>query len=94
MTLTLKSAATVPWKDPLPDGATPTVVYFGRDDQGVGAVQVAVATVAARPTKSAMTAMWKTRGQNTAMPVVVAAVNGDGVWLHGPDEKGPERSTR
>jgi hypothetical protein len=87
MTLTLKSSSTVPWKDPLPDGATPTVVHFGRDDQGVGAVQVAVATLTARPTKGAMTAMWKTRGQNTAMPVVVAAVAGDGVWLHGPDEK-------
>lgn len=87
MTLMLKSSTSVPWKDALPDDATPTVVHFGRDDQGVGAVQVAVADVVARPTKGALTAMWKTRGQNTAMPVVVAAVSGDGVWLHGPDEK-------
>lgn len=87
MTLTLKSTTMVPWKDNLPDGATPTIVHFGRDEMGVGAVQVAVANVANRPTKSALTAMWKTRGHNTAMPVVVAAVARDGVWLHGPDEK-------
>lgn len=87
MTLTLKSTTTVPWKDTLPDGAIPTIVHFGRDEMGVGAVQVAVANVAIRPTKGTLTAMWKTRGQNTAMPVVVAAVARDGVWLHGPDEK-------
>ena len=87
MTLTLSSTNSVPWKDTLPDGATPITVHFGRDELGVGAVQIAVATVPAHPTKGALTAMWKTRAQNSAMPVVVAALAPDGVWLHGPDEK-------
>jgi hypothetical protein len=87
MNLTLSSTNSVPWKDTLPDGAMPTTVHFGRDELGVGAVQIAVATVPSHPTKGALTAMWKTRAQNSAMPVVVAALAPDGVWLHGPDEK-------
>jgi len=57
-TLNLSGAHTVQWKDALPDGATGTIVVFGRDEAQVGAVQIAVATTPSRPTKSALTAMW------------------------------------
>jgi hypothetical protein len=79
--LDLSGVRSVPWKDALPDGAEPQQVHFGRDTTGVGEVQIAVATVTSRPTKAQLTAMWATRGTKTAMPVVVAAVGAEGVWL-------------
>lgn len=79
--LELGGVRAVAWKDALPDGAEPQHVHFGRDTSGVGEVQIAVATVTGRPTKADLAAMWKTRGAKTAMPVVVAAVSSDGVWL-------------
>ncbi|RQP13349.1 MAG: hypothetical protein EAS51_00085 [Microbacteriaceae bacterium] len=85
--LNVVGSRSVPWKDALPEGVSGSEVIFGRDDAGVGAVQIAVASATVRPTKGTLTAMWKTRGQNVAMPVIVAAVAPEGVWLHGPDEK-------
>ena len=79
--LELGGVRAVDWKDALPDGAEPEQVHFGRDASGVGEVQIAVATVTGRPTKADLAAMWKTRGAKTAMPVVVAAVGADGVWM-------------
>ncbi|MFB8146643.1 Eco57I restriction-modification methylase domain-containing protein [Microbacterium sp. NPDC056003] len=67
----------------LPEGLTPVEVVFGQDDTGVvGEVQVAVATATSRPTKALMDAAWKTRGANTAMPVLVVAVQGDSAWVY------------
>ena len=79
--LDLEGVRSVPWKDALPDGAKAHEVHFGRDTSGVGEVQIAVATVSNRPTKGQLAAMWSTRGTKTAMPVVVAAVGTEGVWL-------------
>jgi len=79
--LELGGVRAVAWKDALPDGAEPQQVHFGRDTSGVGEVQIAVATVTGRPTKADLAAMWKTRGAKTAMPVVVAAVGVDSVWM-------------
>ncbi|MFC0681768.1 Eco57I restriction-modification methylase domain-containing protein [Lysobacter korlensis] len=84
----LLSTRSIPWKDELPHPAVAGSVHFGRDEMGVGEVQVAVASISARPTKGALEAMWRTRGTKTAMPFVVAAVAPDGVWLYGPDGNG------
>lgn len=79
----LTGARTISWTANLPEGLSPEEVVFGRDDTGaVGEVQIAVATASARPTKAMMDAAWKTRGANTAMPVLVAAVRGDTAWVY------------
>jgi hypothetical protein len=86
MTLELTGARTIPWKDALPAGLTAVEVVFGRDETGVGEVQVAVATASARPTKGLLETAWRTRGINTAMPVVVAAIHHEGVWFFDAQE--------
>lgn len=79
----LAGARTIPWTTKLPEGLTPVEVVFGQDDTGVvGEVQVAVATATSRPTKALMDAAWKTRGANTAMPVLVVAVQGESAWVY------------
>ncbi|MFG6491272.1 Eco57I restriction-modification methylase domain-containing protein [Microbacterium sp. P03] len=80
--LELSGANTISWSASLPEGITPIEVVFGHDDTGVGEVQIAVATATVRPTKAMMDAAWKTRGLNTAMPVLVAAAHRDGVWIY------------
>ena len=81
--LQLTGARTIPWATTLAAGLSPVEVVFGQDDTGaVGEVQVAVATSTVRPTKAVLDAAWKTRGANTAMPVVVAAVHGDSAWVY------------
>lgn len=79
--LELNGLRTIPWKNDLPSGLTAVEVVFGQDDTGVGEVQIAVARASAKPTKAHLTTAWHTRAQNTTMPVVVAAVHADGVWL-------------
>jgi hypothetical protein len=81
--LQLTGARTIPWATTLADGLSPVEVVFGQDDtRAVGEVQVAVATSTVRPTKAVMDAAWKTRGANTAMPVLVVAVQGDSAWVY------------
>ena len=75
--LELEGTRTIPWNESFPAGITADRVYFGRDETGVGEVQLAVAAVTSRPTKGVLEAMWKTRSANTAMPVVVAAVGSE-----------------
>lgn len=82
MSLELNGERSIPWRDALPAGLTAREVVFGRDAIGVGEVQVAVADASVRPTKSLLDPAWKTRGTTIAMPVVVAAVHSDGVWLY------------
>ena len=77
----LNGANSVPWSDHKVEGAVTDRVYFGRDESGVGEVQVAVASVTVKPTKALLADLWKTRGTKSAMPVVVAAVASDGVWI-------------
>lgn len=82
MALELEGERTIPWRDQLPTGLTATEVVFGRDETGVGEVQVAVAAATARPTKTLLDPAWRMRGAKVAMPVIVAAVHADGVWLY------------
>lgn len=80
--LDLTGARSIAWRDELPSGLTGVEVVFGRDDSDVGEVQIAVASASTRPTKAMLEQAWKTRGAAVAMPVVVAAVHADGVWLY------------
>lgn len=81
--LQLTGARKIPWATTLADGLSPVEVVFGQDDtEAVGEVQVAIATSTVRPTKAVMDAAWKTRGANTAMPVLVVAVQGDLAWVY------------
>lgn len=82
MSLALHGERSIPWRDALPTGLTPREVVFGRDASGVGEVQVAIAEASVRPTKTLLDPAWKTRGMTVAMPVIVAAVHTDGVWLY------------
>jgi hypothetical protein len=84
--LSLTGARVIPWKDELPAGFVPVRVVFGRDDIQVGEVQVAVATSSVRPNKGMLEAAHKKRAANTAMPVILAIVHADGVWLFDGDE--------
>ncbi|MBX3077966.1 MAG: hypothetical protein KF692_01870 [Cryobacterium sp.] len=84
--LALTGSRTIAWNDELPQGLTALEVVFGRDETSVGEVQVAVAKATTRPTKGQLDTAWRTRGLKTAMPVVVAAVHADGVWLYDAKE--------
>lgn len=79
--LPLDATHTIDWTDPLPTGLTAQRVHFGRNESGVGPVQVAILTAGTRPTKAALSAAWRLRGTGTTMPVLVAAVHPEGVWL-------------
>ncbi len=80
--LQVKGTTNVPWNDVKVDGATAQSVHYGRDESGVGEVQVAVATITGKPTKALMNELWKIRGVKSAMPVVVAAVAPEGVYIY------------
>lgn len=79
--LQVKGTTNVPWNDVKVDGAVAQSVHYGRDESGVGEVQVAVATITGKPTKALMNELWKIRGVKSAMPVVVAAVAPEGVYI-------------
>lgn len=79
---------TVAWSN-APAGAAQAEVVFGRDDAGAGGVQVGMARLAARPTKGVLDELWKSRGTKAQMGFVVAAVAGDGVWIHYPSADAP-----
>lgn len=80
--LQVKGTTNVPWNDVKVDGAAAQSVHYGRDESGVGEVQVAVATITGKPTKALMNELWKIRGVKSAMPVVVAAVAPEGVYIY------------
>lgn len=84
MSLELEGTNSIAWKAGLPDGLTPVEVVFGRDEIGVGEVQVAVATAKAKPTKGMLEVAWKDRGAGSGDPVIVAAEYGTDVWILGP----------
>lgn len=80
--LQIKGTTNVPWNDVKVYGAVAQSVHYGRDESGVGEVQVAVATITGKPTKALMNELWKIRGVKSAMPVVVAAVAPEGVYIY------------
>lgn len=48
-----------------------------------------MARFAARPTKGVLDELWKSRGTKAPMGFIVAAVAGDGVWIHYPSAGAP-----
>ena len=85
--LNLHGSNVVPWSN-APSGATEAEVVFGRDDADAGALQVGMARVVSRPTKGVLDELWKSRGTK-ALGFIVAAVTGDGVWIHYPSADAP-----
>lgn len=79
--LNLRAERRIAWQADLPEGVTPIAVLFGRDESGVGEVQVAIVAAGSRPTKQVLEGVHRARSSSTTMPVVVAAVHGALVTL-------------
>ncbi len=79
--LNLRAERRIAWQADLPEGVTPIAVLFGRDESGVGEVQVAIVAAGSRPTKQMLEGVHRARSSSTTMPVVVAAVHGALVTL-------------
>lgn len=84
----LTGASTVAWSvEKPPAGSIPEFVYLGRDDAGLGPIQVALATVSTPPSKETMRALHALRKGKANIQLVVGAVLGDRIWIFGPDER-------
>jgi hypothetical protein len=84
----LNAAQTIAWAIPKPPvGCTPVVVYIGRDDSGVGAIQVALANVTAPPSRETLRVLHLARKGKSNVQLIVGAVFGELIWLFGPDER-------
>ena len=84
----LEAIQRIVWSIPKPPmGCTPSAIYIGRDDSGVGAIQVAIAFVTSPPSKEIMRALHAARKGKSIIQVVVGAVLGNSIWLLGPDER-------
>jgi hypothetical protein len=70
-----------------PTGAIPELVFLGRDDAGLGPIQVALATVSTPPSKETMRALHALRKGKSTIQLVVGAILGDRIWIFGPDER-------
>ncbi len=76
----------VKWSDKkVPDGLTLEKAYFGRDEDGLGGFQVALASAASVPSRPALKELYAVRKGKTQTQLVVAVENGQGVYLYGPD---------
>ena len=69
------------------NGANPEWVYVGRDDFGVGGIQIALATVLGVPSRELMRNLYSARKGRLNIQLVVAAVKDEQIWIFGPDEK-------
>jgi len=84
----LTGAQSVAWTAATsPNGAIPELVYMGRDDAGLGPIQVALATVSTPPSKETMRALYALRKGKSNIQLVVGAILGDRIWIFGPDER-------
>lgn len=76
----------VAWSEPsAPVGVTTEKVYVGPDPFNLGGFQVAVATAAIAPSRQALRDLFAARKGKTQIQLVVAVVEGDTVYLFGPD---------
>jgi hypothetical protein len=84
----LNAAQTIAWSIPKPPiGCTPVVVYIGRDDSGVGAIQVALANVTAPPSRETLRVLHAARKGKSTVQLIVGAVLGELIWFFGPDDR-------
>ena len=68
-------------------GANPEWVYVGRDDFGVGGIQIALASMTSIPTREQMKSLHSARKGKLNIQLVVVAVNAAQMWVYGPDDK-------
>ena len=84
----LTGAQSLAWAVPTPPaGVIPELVYMGRDDAGLGPIQVALATVSTPPSKETMRALHQARKGRSTIQLVVGAILGERIWIFGPDER-------
>lgn len=84
----LTSAQSVTWTAVTPPtGVIPELVFMGRDDAGLGPIQVALATVSTPPSKETMRALHALRKGKSNIQLVVGAILDDRIWIFGPDER-------
>ncbi|ROP49792.1 MULTISPECIES: Eco57I restriction-modification methylase domain-containing protein [unclassified Rathayibacter] len=83
--LLLHAAQTIDWTGSAPAGASLEKVYIGPDPDGLGGIQIAVATVTATPTAHLRQKLHALRKGSRAITLIVATTDGTNVWLQGPD---------
>ena len=83
--LTLRATQTIDWTGTPPAGATLGEVFIGPDPDGLGGIQVAVATVTSTPTVQLRQRLHALRKGSRAITLVVAVTDSTTVWLQGPD---------
>ena len=84
----LTGAQSVAWASTTPpSGVVLELVYLGRDDAGLGPIQIALATVSTPPTKETMRALHALRKGKSTIQLVVGAILGERIWIFGPDER-------
>lgn len=85
----LISSNRIKWSAEVSEGLITNAVLFGRDESGVGEVQIALTTATQRPSRSMLEPAWRERGAGSAMPVVVVAKFGSEAWILGPNQNSP-----
>ncbi len=83
--LTLRATQAIDWVGAPPAGATLGKVFIGPDPDGLGGIQVAVATVTSTPTVQLRQRLHALRKGSRAITLVVAVTDGTTAWLQGPD---------
>ena len=84
----LTGAQSVAWTAATPPtGVILELVFMGRDDAGLGPIQVALATVSTPPSKETMRALHALRKGKSNIQLVVGAILNDRIWIFGPDER-------
>lgn len=83
--LSLRATQTVDWAGSTPTGASLEKVFIGHDPDGLGGIQIAVATVTGAPTVQLRQKLHALRKGSRTITLIVAATDGTSVWLQGPD---------
>lgn len=83
--LSLRATQTVDWASSIPAGASLEKVFIGHDPDGLGGIQIAVATVTGAPTAQLRQRLHALRKGSRTITLIVAATDGTSVWLQGPD---------
>ncbi len=83
--LSLRATQAVDWAGSTPTGASLEKVFIGHDPDGLGGIQIAVATVTGPPTVQLRQKLHALRKGSRTITLIVAATDGTSVWLQGPD---------
>lgn len=84
----LNATSVVEWKvDKPPANCTPRWVYIGRDEDKIGAIQIAIATTTKTPSKENLKTLHSLRKGRTTIQLVVGVISAEKIWIFGPDER-------